>query len=891
MTTGYTPTLLAAELKALRGLAPGHKAWGFYQPGPWTGGASLLVDDEAWAVRICRTPLAVCEVLAEPPAGPGVVILSAVEGHALPDDVRGRLARRKLHRPSPWDALLASFRATRVAPMLRPKEWLAEALLAVAPPDGFPPAPAELIDPDTAWEQLLVRRFGLPDGRPDAVSWLVACADPAAASRFTQLPDALRDGLVERAQACGGALGAGLAQGMVAGQGARLLAAGLLGEVLYAESTSHAPPIVRAQALLEATLVVGKMPGQRGLQWFEAARQALGKLPGPQRQAVLAQAEAMLREHDLQAHAAGSSLLPHGLTQRLAALGRTLTSVLERQASVAELEAAYERVAAHALASAQPERLRRLRMAVRLARHLAPPQPAPAAGLAEALQAFEADGGWVDRARRCVFEGESQPKLAEPFERLLALVAGRRQVLDRRFAELLASWNEAPSASAGFLPIEGVLEHVVGPLAATQPVLLLVLDGMSMGVFEELTGSLADQGWALLRPASPRPVLSMVPSVTEFARTSLLAGKAMRGGQADEKKAFGAHPALRPSSALPAPVLFHKGELTEGGGGQLATAVREALGNARLKVVGVVVNAIDDHLGKTEQVLATWGVERIKPLEALLWEARQAKRVVIVTSDHGHVAEAGSQLVPGGTNDRYRAADGPPPGEHERLVTGPRVQAVCGAPGVVVPTTEAIRYTGKKNGYHGGATLAEMAVPLGVFLPVEQLTEGAAPLEAAGWTPAPPREPAWWSPAVHVPPPPGAALAPAPAVLPEAHTQMGPLFTAPVVAAPPPKTTSWLDALLASPTFEAQRAHLGPRAPQAEVVQRFLSLLDGNGGRVSKRAVATTLGMPEVRLPGLLSTLQRMLNLDGYAVVAVDDTAQEVRLDRELLVRQFELPT
>ena len=32
-----------------------------------------------------------------------------------------------------------------------------------------------------------------------------------------------------------------------------------------------------------------------------------------------------------------------------------------------------------------------------------------------------------------------------------------------------------------------------------------------------------------------------------------------------------------------------------------------------------------------------------------------------------------------------------------------------------------------------------------------------------------------------------------------------------------------------------------------------------------------------------------MLNVDGYAVLDVDEATRDVRLDRELLVRQFEL--
>jgi len=49
------------------------------------------------------------------------------------------------------------------------------------------------------------------------------------------------------------------------------------------------------------------------------------------------------------------------------------------------------------------------------------------------------------------------------------------------------------------------------------------------------------------------------------------------------------------------------------------------------------------------------------------------------------------------------------------------------------------------------------------------------------------------------------------------------------------------------------------------------------------------LGQPESRLRGILVGLQRLLNIDGYQVVAVDEATGTVELNRTLLDRQFQI--
>jgi hypothetical protein len=54
-------------------------------------------------------------------------------------------------------------------------------------------------------------------------------------------------------------------------------------------------------------------------------------------------------------------------------------------------------------------------------------------------------------------------------------------------------------------------------------------------------------------------------------------------------------------------------------------------------------------------------------------------------------------------------------------------------------------------------------------------------------------------------------------------------------------------------------------------------------------ALAQKLGEPELRIPGIVAAMRRILNVEGYAVLAVDDASGSVVLNRQLLEVQFEL--
>ena len=165
----------------------------------------------------------------------------------------------------------------------------------------------------------------------------------------------------------------------------------------------------------------------------------------------------------------------------------------------------------------------------------------------------------------------------------------------------------------------------------------------------------------------------------------------------------------------------------------LAADVRKEIGSAHRKIVGVVVNAVDDNLLKGQQIDVRWSRDEIKVLPALLHEARMARRLVVLVSDHGHVLDCQTQARPGEGGERWRVAAGEPAAD-ELLIQGQRV-AVEGHR-LIAPWSERVRYGMMKNGYHGGLTPQEMVVPIVVLSSSDKFP--------AGWREQPVDTPAWW---------------------------------------------------------------------------------------------------------------------------------------------------
>jgi hypothetical protein len=620
---------------------------------------------------------------------------------------------------------------------------------------------------------------------------------------------------------------------------------------------------------------------------------------------VLAQAEALLGDLGWADGAARSDVLPAGFAARLRELASVVRSSLAGEARSKALEGALRDLLQHLLERRQPDDVRAARMAVRLERWLATSEGAAPAGLGAAILGHVHDGAWVDRAAAAIWTGSGDPEVADAYRGLFARVHARRRAADERAARLLAEATSRDQAPNGVAGVEELLERVVVPLSAARPVLLVVLDGMSMAVATEIVDGAVGAGWVEHVPevtGQRTGALAVLPSVTAFSRTSLFVGQLAAGTQDAEKRAF---------RTTFGGTVFHKDDLRAPAGQQLPERLVAALEDSSVRVVGVVLNTIDDALDKADPGGTRWTVDHVQHLSALLNAAALAGRVVVLTSDHGHVVERGGEARPvAGADARWRPVESGPVGDGEIVVRGRRVLAPGGA--AVLPWREDLRYGAKRAGYHGGASLAEVTVPVVVLD-----RPGAAAIP--GWIPAAPAAPVWWNdPVVRREPvaggrrasrrtervgdtridlaaPPGESLSPAPAVPPAGQGVLdlgippaGPARGTTAKAAAP---SSVVDALLGSDVYRSQRDRAGRHALADATVRVIVAELVARGGRAHRDTLAAVAGIPAAEVGPKLTALMRLLNVEGYPVVAWDADRVTLRLDEALLREQFAVET
>ena len=511
---------------------------------------------------------------------------------------------------------------------------------------------------------------------------------------------------------------------------------------------------------------------------------------------------------------------------------------------------------------------------------------------------------WADRALASIARADTAriPRLAQVYASLWNRARARRAQLDADFAARLAAWTQASSESDHLLLVENLLDRIARPVAEQRLPVIVVLDGMTAAAGSALAGELTDRGgWLEVgrREDGREPVLATVPSVTAVSRCSLLTGALRTGGQAEESAGFPGFWGRRRS------VLFHKAGLAPEPGCPLAGQVRDQIARADT-VVGVVLNAIDDALDKGKQGPAHWRIDEVMYLRQVLDEARRAGRPVILTADHGHVLDRtqGPNGGPGQPHPanaarsdtaRYRFGV---PGTGEIAVRGPRVLVPRGAGDggvgggeVVAAVDESIHYTPRHAGYHGGASPAEVVVPVITLLPSDTLLPaGWYAYDAVGHAPA------WWD-ATAPRNPPSPSPAPDPARPPRPRRKTAPaagegnalfeVIDAERAVVLPSGTPATLGARVAASSRMASQRQAIPRAPAEADVAALIDALAQAGGRLTIAEAAAVAGQPAVRMSRYLAQVARLLNVDSYAVLNHSEADRLVELNEPLLRQQF----
>lgn len=858
-------------------------------------------DHNGVPVRVvrCQSALAVREALLDRGADRWLVVLTDRDETELGLGITAHLAWQRLRRPDPWAAVQDKFAATRVDHGLvtaASAQAIATGLLAAAPPDGWPPARVGLLTADHAFGAVAALRLGLgqvgePVDLPVVLRWSTRAESATAVADLRVIAgDALVDALLawaaDRCATCAPVVLPLLRDG----RAADTVPMGLVARVVLAAPAGSGP-----RALLGRE--VGGQLSEHVLRvWAEQAELVTREviLTEPDAAArVLARAETLLDRVEAGSFAGESAIIRRGLTARLAVLGESLRRGAERAAARAAaggpdgplvdpaalpaVEEARSQVEAHALAGHPDEvRVPRAIAGVRLARWLS--RPAPIAGDLGGLAARQRDeDAWADRAAAEAWTGVDDETLAQGLRAVLEAVRLRRDAHDEAFGRALAAHAEQDAqAPAGLVHLEDLLPKVVLPLARQRPVLLVVADGMSQAIATEVIDDVIRRydSWLECLPGDRDrriAALAPLPSLTTVCRTSLFSGMLATGEQPAEISGLGT---LAKAHGLTAR-LFHKVSLDSSAAGyalahDVAATIDDTAGTA---LVACVLNTIDDALDRSDPGGTAWTADTVKHLRPLLERARTAGRLVVLTSDHGHVIERrqGKSLpATSVSSNRSRPVDPTKPaGEGEIRARGRRVLLHGGD--AILAVSERLRYGPLKAGYHGGAAPAEAVVPISVLAP------GEAP---DGWRLAPPQSPSWWRGPVNG----GTAPAAAPAASTKAGTRAPRTSQAPTLFDEQPDVAA---AVLASPTYRDQRKRAARAAITDDQVARLLSaLLATSAYRLDPESAAAALGVATVQLTGALSQAQRLLNVEQYPVLSRDADGRVV-LDTTLLRDQF----
>ncbi|MDG4838331.1 BREX-2 system phosphatase PglZ [Micromonospora sp. WMMD967] len=878
--------------------------------------ADLQHQGQTVRVRAAESALAARELLGDHRDGDWLVVVTDRDDGDLGAGILAHFIWQRLRSPDPWEAVRTRFAATGIDPALtsRPdNRELATALVAATPQAGWPAAPAGVLTRTHALGAVAATHLGFDTDTADVLGvlrWSISAQSVASLGALRRsvgdlLADTTLDWIAQRAGSAAGPIRALLSRGELAD----VVPLGLVLRLLIADRYD-APAAHQAQlALVRLEPRWGDpRPSPVALAALgQAADTLLSDLIHDRRAdddvaRSLDRADVILTQLQAEPLARYSELLASGLRARFVALADALRRAIVSPGHVDNtntVETAWAAVQTHRLEATTPLRAP-FEAAVRLVRWLAdvdPPSGAAsdAAALGALVRQYLDSAAWADAAINDAFGGVDDPSLSSALHAVVTAAQKRRRAQERRFARALAS---APIPAGRGVPadpgtiwyLEQLLPGCVIPLARKTPVLLLVLDGMSTAVATEILSDATTRlGWleAALPGAGNRrrsAALAALPSITEVSRASLLTGRLTRGQQSEEQHGYAE---ITAKGGKITARLFHKKAVdTTAAGWSVSPDVGGAIDDIELSLVTVVLNTIDDALDRSDPAGTVWTADAVKHLEPLLARAAAAGRTVVVTSDHGHIVERrqGSQRsYPDISSARSRPATAPVQ-DDEIEVSGPRV--LTDGHRAVLAVDETLRYGPLKAGYHGGASAAEVVVPVVVLVPDE--TRNRAGLELLL-----PQEPAWWLTSVPAPRRPAeppaqkAATTKSRGVRQDSPT----LFDLGPQATEQPAVTLGR-AIVTSSVYKAQRKITGRLIVTDDQIASIIDALVGAAAnRLAPTLAAQALGVAQTRLRGALTQVQQLLNIEGYAVLAADPATGTVTLDVTLLTEQFEVPS
>lgn len=865
---------------------------------PYSGSDTITVDKDAFRVRHCRSDLEARQVLAEsqdPEAK--AVLLFNIPHDKLGVDLVCRFAARRLLSIDPAATLKALYAAKTVDPRITRNRELVEALVEKAASGQGIVTPAGVLEADFAWS-ILLGREDLKNDRPDLIRILEMSLEDALWTPIDTLSDSLKREFFRWVGERSGKAVEMVSAAVVDQKTAPglLMPIGLCLGSLFSDVKDGLENLrTQARTRMESYLAGQVIDTASASVWHQNALALLGGLSPSQLRALGGNVDDLLKALKADELAVSTPLSRRGLDERFAILSEAILSFLRRKDlnGLPEMRAAMANIESHHLAKLEDfqGRVQQAQMVVRLAVWT---KGEPAAGANRSLKSLSKnyldDSSYADQALMEIADVSESSSMGKACAKVRQLASTKRIEEQRRFAEAAAAWFQE-STHEEVPGVEQVIKTFVAPLASKAPVLLLVMDGMSCPVFNELMEDLRLRGWyAIACPNQPHTVLAALPSVTAISRKALFHGKIDHTDSRTEGVAFRDHPALAGVSQKKKPKLFLKGDLSEPGSAGLSPEVVNALADQNQQVVGILLNVIDDQLSGSEQLRVRWKIATIRHLAEILEQAAESQRTVILTSDHGNIIELNQSRKLGegsGTADRYRFGEGLLDPENEIHVSGQRIEQATGKPSVIAAATERIRYTSKKTGYHGGCSDREMVVPIAV------LQSGMVEEQPEGWDFVERAVPDWWcileQPVPAERPEPTITKPVRPRKKKKADEEQGIMELPLQLDTDDIEDAGWIPLLLSCTVFKEQWKGLGHTSPKQSDVRAFLDILHRHGGVVPAAILSRELGFSPMRLRGMLAQLKRLFNVDGYGILSEEQETGRIAFDLPLARKQFDM--
>src|SRR4051794_33191111 len=173
-------------------------AVGLHIAAAWAGPDEVEFDFGKARVVRADTVFGVRQALRDAEKARGrIILLTKLQQADLGHDVVARLARSRLFPIDHWATLCALFRAKELDRSICDPA-IAQALIEYAPPDGYPPVSAGILDGGTVWRALGRHVFDMGESEPDLVSLLLWATTKSGSARYLAAPPELRASLRHR---------------------------------------------------------------------------------------------------------------------------------------------------------------------------------------------------------------------------------------------------------------------------------------------------------------------------------------------------------------------------------------------------------------------------------------------------------------------------------------------------------------------------------------------------------------------------------------------------------------------------------------------------------------------------------------------------------------------